>query len=991
MRRLRLSPLLAVSLALAVAASALGAAPSSAQDTADPEEVLIVDPDTAITFTGSGWGHGVGMSQWGAYSRTLAGHSVAEILGFYYEGTELVENYGRSDTGPTPAPTPSPQPTSTPAPTSTGDQVLVLLATADTTTLTPEGLNRITIDNANIAHNGQDATRIPPGTPITITRADNNWHITYNGIDVCPGGCAGQTAQLHFATDTAVAVSNTGRSYSHGRINLIATHQNPTQYHITLDSLTIDKYLTDPHNSIAETTEQEQPEGSIRALLATADTTTLTPEGLNRITIDNANIAHNGQDATRIPPGTPITITRADNNWHITYNGIDVCPGGCAGQTAQLHFATDTAVAVSNTGRSYSHGRINLIATHQNPTQYHITLDSLTIDKYLTDPHNSIAQATEQGLEPPPAPVHPTDAIRVLLATATGTTLTPGGLNRITIDGQGDIRVPAGTPVAFTRHSDHWHITNSGVDLCGTGCRGTTAQLHFASDTSVAVSNTGRSYSHGRINLVPASGAPSEFYVVLDSIAMEDYLRGIAEVPMDWPAAAQEAQAIAARSYATATLQERRASASWTRPFDLYSTVWDQAFVGDTREKHADAGAWLQAVANTAGQVLAYGGAPIRAFYSSSNGGHTERGGYVFNADLPFLPAKPDSFDTQHSPHASWERVYTVGDFNRWLNDHPDTSVGRLQGMEITEGAGASGRVDEADIRITGTSRTVTVSGSRLQSRINTAARQDGRGELLSTKFVFSFSQDALVSDTSPPEDGSPDAAVFYSGIIDGPDFCLNRSLGGPTTYAHDSDGDGVADVCSLPRTRREAAARQQALEEIALPSGPRGDFTAYLAEECLSVPETLGEPDKEPADECQQYRERSANAPANADALPLPISTTPAPPDDNGGSADETGDELFYSGVVKSPDFCFNHSLGGPTTYAHDSDGDGVADVCSLPRTRREAAARQQALERLALKYDREFAILFQLACIRGPKTLGEPEKEAVDQCQPHIGAQAV
>ena len=580
------------------------------------------------------------------------------------------------------------------------------------------------------------------------------------------------------------------------------------------------------------------------------------------------------------------------------------------------------------------------------------------------------------------------------MATATGTTLTPEGLNRITIDGQGDIRVPAGTPVAITRHAGHWHIAHGGTDVCGTGCTGSTAQLHFATDTSVAVSTTGRSYSHGRINLVSTGGTSSEFYIVLDSLSIESYLRGIAEVPMNWPLTTQEVQAIAARSYAAATLLERRASSSWNKPFDLYSTVWDQAFVGDTREKHADAGTWLQAVANTAGRVLFYAGAPIRAFYSSSNGGHTERSGYVFYADLPYLPAKPDDFDTQHSPHASWERVYTVREFNQWLNDHPDTAVGQLQGMEITGGTGESGRVDDADIRITGTSRAVTVTGSRLQSRIITAARERGQGQLLSTKFVFSFSEEALVPDTSQPtspEEAPRDDALFYSGVIDGPDFCFNRSLGGPTTYAHDSDGDGIADICSLPRTRREAAARQQALERMARLLRFREDFNAHLAEECLSVPETLGEPDKEPADECQQYRERSANAPADTDSPLQPVSATPTPPNGNGRSPDEAGDGLFYSGVINSPDFCFNHSLGGPTTYAHDSDGDGIADICSLPRTRREAAARQQALERLALEHPDAFSLLFEVACTEGPKTLGEPEKEAVDQCQPHIGAQAV
>ena len=43
----------------------------------------------------------------------------------------------------------------------------------------------------------------------------------------------------------------------------------------------------------------------------------------------------------------------------------------------------------------------------------------------------------------------------------------------------------------------------------------------------------------------------------------------------------------------------------------------------------------------------------------------------------------------------------------------------------------------------------------------------------------------------------------YYSGVITGPDFCLNNSLGGPRTYPFDQDRDGVADICSLPTTRR--------------------------------------------------------------------------------------------------------------------------------------------------------------------------------------------
>lgn len=40
-------------------------------------------------LTGGGWGHGRGMSQWGAFQAASEGRSYPEILGFYYPGTTL--------------------------------------------------------------------------------------------------------------------------------------------------------------------------------------------------------------------------------------------------------------------------------------------------------------------------------------------------------------------------------------------------------------------------------------------------------------------------------------------------------------------------------------------------------------------------------------------------------------------------------------------------------------------------------------------------------------------------------------------------------------------------------------------------------------------------------------------------------------------------------------------------------------------------------------
>jgi len=50
-------------------------------------EVSIVDTD--VVFEGLGWGHGVGLCQWGAYFMAKDGHTYQEILAYYYPGTDI--------------------------------------------------------------------------------------------------------------------------------------------------------------------------------------------------------------------------------------------------------------------------------------------------------------------------------------------------------------------------------------------------------------------------------------------------------------------------------------------------------------------------------------------------------------------------------------------------------------------------------------------------------------------------------------------------------------------------------------------------------------------------------------------------------------------------------------------------------------------------------------------------------------------------------------
>ena len=77
---------LVLPLLAALVASVLG--PAVARADGGPT-ITPIDPITETTFFGRGWGHGVGMSQYGARGRALAGQTSAQILAHYYAGTTL--------------------------------------------------------------------------------------------------------------------------------------------------------------------------------------------------------------------------------------------------------------------------------------------------------------------------------------------------------------------------------------------------------------------------------------------------------------------------------------------------------------------------------------------------------------------------------------------------------------------------------------------------------------------------------------------------------------------------------------------------------------------------------------------------------------------------------------------------------------------------------------------------------------------------------------
>ena len=71
---------------LALFATALTLATASASGQPVP---AASSGEAAFVVSGRGYGHGVGMSQYGAYGQALAGRTYDQILGHYYTGTEI--------------------------------------------------------------------------------------------------------------------------------------------------------------------------------------------------------------------------------------------------------------------------------------------------------------------------------------------------------------------------------------------------------------------------------------------------------------------------------------------------------------------------------------------------------------------------------------------------------------------------------------------------------------------------------------------------------------------------------------------------------------------------------------------------------------------------------------------------------------------------------------------------------------------------------------
>ena len=141
---------------------------------------------------------------------------------------------------------------------------------------------------------------------------------------------------------------------------------------------------------------------------------------------------------------------------------------------------------------------------------------------------------------------------------------------------------------------------------------------------SMGNSDTDRTY-RGDLNIYyfDKTGSYSKRWAglyLVNNVYMEDYIQGVVAAEMGkenkqnqakgWPAEAQKAQAVAARTFAM-----NKTGSSLV--FDVYDTSKSQAYFGITD--------WCKAaVQATAGQILYYDNKVLRVHYTGTNGGDTE-------------------------------------------------------------------------------------------------------------------------------------------------------------------------------------------------------------------------------------------------------------------------------------------------------------------------------------------------------------------------------
>ncbi|MEX2459085.1 MAG: SpoIID/LytB domain-containing protein [Actinomycetota bacterium] len=199
--------------------------------------------------------------------------------------------------------------------------------------------------------------------------------------------------------------------------------------------------------------------------------------------------------------------------------------------------------------------------------------------------------------------------------------------------------------------------------------------------------------------------APDGSLFVINELPFQTYLEGLAEVPRNWPAAALDAQVVAARTYALGRLGGD--STGRELGYDLCATDACQVYRGLGISHGPWGERWRAAVARTDGLALLHDGRPATTLYFSTSNGRTYGNEEVFDGagPLPYLRSVAED-DDGASPVSRWTARIPLDDVARFLTasgDWPGGAVAAVsdlgEDLEV-RGGGRRVRLTKTSFRI---------------------------------------------------------------------------------------------------------------------------------------------------------------------------------------------------------------------------------------------------------------------------------------------------
>ena len=341
-----------------------------------------------------------------------------------------------------------------------------------------------------------------------------------------------------------------------------------------------------------------------------------------------------------------------------------------------------------------------------------------------------------------------------------------------------------------------------------------------------------REHKHGELKLRSKS-VSTGFHVVL-AVNLEKYLYGLAEMPSHWNVKALEAQALVGRSYAVfhyldenipsqqtiydAGLSEKQKAYCWCH---IGSTASSQYYYGYLKEIAGPN--WVQAVNNTSGKVITYGGGytrsgVIQAFYSSSTGGKTNDNAVGFGSSTvwPYLQTVDDPWSIDNrvgNSKAAWSYDFSTYQLSKNILCGDTPCFDAITDIYVS-GVATSGAATEVTMKgyKNGAARTVKKSGRNIKSQLGFTSHYF---KTSSASDVSTLSVGPVTVNTTATSSSSTGGSVVTSS-------------GDTAQYATSSSGllylskAGLLDKCSQSSTacQNKTITREEAAAVVAVTGG---------------------------------------------------------------------------------------------------------------------------------------------------------------------------